>query len=58
MCKLSLSQGREVKEEHLDEEWACAVAGSVVSETKNKRKGTGVPEEVGKGQTVQAFGMI
>ena len=34
------------------------MAGSVVSETKNKRKGTGVPEEVGKGQTVQAFGMI
>ena len=34
------------------------MAGSVVSETKSKRKGTGVPEEVGKGQTVQGFGMI
>lgn len=61
MCKLSLSQGREGKEEHLDEEGACVAAGSVVSETENKRQvssGTGVPEEVGKGQTVQGFRMI
>ena len=58
MCKLPLSQGREGKKEHLGEEWACAVAGSVVSETKNKSQGTGVPEEVGKGRTLQACGMI
>ena len=58
MCKLSLSQGREGKEEHLDEERACVGAGSVVSETEDKRRGTGVPEEVGKGQTAQGFGVI
>ena len=33
-------------------------AGSVVSEAEDKRRGTGVPEEVGKGQTAQGFGVI